>query len=103
MINAPQIVLDSLASDSVSYANLITINLGDAYGSGADTILYYTDYGHSISFAGNTFTPNNSLSELSGISRKASTGSDAVDIVFGITDEDIVSAISSERYINKPQ
>lgn len=39
MINAPQIVLDSLASDSVSYANLITINLGDAYGSGADTIL----------------------------------------------------------------
>ena len=102
MINAPQIVLDSLASDSVSYANLITINLGDAYGSGADTILHYTDYGHSISFAGNTFTPNNSLSELSGISRKASTGSDAVDIVFGITDEDIVSAISSERYINKP-
>ena len=102
MINAPQIVLDALKENNVSYANLVTINLGDAYGSGEDVMLYYTDYGHVISYNGNSYTPDNNLTEMSGISRKASTGSDSVDIVFSVTDESIIGAINSERYVNKP-
>lgn len=102
MINAPQEVLDALESGNVSYANLVSVNLGDAYDSGNDLVLHLTDHGHSISFGGNLYTPDNNLIELAGISRKASTGSDAVDIVFGITDENLIDAIHSERYINKP-
>ena len=102
MINAPQAVIDALGSGNFSYANLVTVNLGDAYNLGSDVILYLTDYGHSISFGGNTYTPDNNLIELEGISRKASTGSDAVDIVFSVTDENLIAVIRSERYVNKP-
>lgn len=102
MINAPQVVLDALESGNVSYANLVTVNLGDAYDTGTDVILHLTDYGHVISFGGNNYTPDNNLVELTGISRKASTGSDAVDIVFGVTNSNIIDVIRSERYINQP-
>ena len=102
MINAPLEVQEALQSDNLNYADLIEINLGDAYGSGIDVILYYTNYHHELSFGGNNYTPNNNLSEIDGISRKASTGSDKVEIVFSVTDEGIVDAIKSERYINKP-
>lgn len=102
MINAPQVVIDALKSGNFSYANLITINLGDAYGVGSDVTLYLTDYGHSISFNGNSYTPDHNLTEIEGISRKASTGSDKVDIVFSVTDEVLIDVIKSERYINQP-
>tara|TARA_R110000744_G_scaffold380568_1_gene503246 strand:- start:24352 stop:29736 length:5385 start_codon:yes stop_codon:yes gene_type:complete len=102
MINAPQLVIDALASGNFKYADLVSINLGDAYDTGFDVILYYTNYQSSISFGGNTYTPNHNVNELAGISRKASTGSDKVDIVFDITDESVIDAIRSERYINKP-
>ena len=102
MINAPQAILDTLESGNFSYANLVTINLGDAYGFGSDEILYLTDFGHEISFGGNLYTPDNNLSEIEGISRKASTGTDSVDIVFSVTDPQLINVIKSERYINKP-
>lgn len=102
MINAPLNVRNALTSGNFKSANLVTVNLGDAYDLGSDTILYLTDYHHAISFGGNTYTPDNNLTELAGISRKASTGSDALEIVFGITDPTLIDAIKSRRYINKP-
>lgn len=101
MINAPQIVIDTLNSDNFKYANIVTINLGDAYGDGNPITLYLTDCAHDIEFDGHTFTPDKNLVGIDGISRKASTGSDAVDIVFSITDEDLIEIIKTRRYINE--
>lgn len=101
MINAPQVVIDALKSKNFSYANLITINLGDAYDIGTDVILYLTDYAHPLSFGGNDYLIDHNLTEIDGISRKASTGSDKVDIVFSVTNENLIDVIKSERYINK--
>lgn len=101
MINAPQAVIDALNSDNFSYANLITVNLGDAYGTGDDVYLYMTDYAHQITFGGNIYTPNNYLTEIEGITRKATTGSDSVEVVFSINDPVLVAAINARRYINK--
>ena len=102
MINAPQVVIDALKSKNFSYANLITVNLGDAYDIGEDVILYLTDYGHTISFGGNDYLIDHNLTEIDGISRKASTGSDKVEIVFSVTNENLIDVIKSERYINQP-
>ena len=102
MINAPASIVSILESGNFNYANLVTVNLGDAYDTGFDIILYLTDFGHSLSIGGNTFISDNNLTELSGISRKASTGSDAVDVVFSVTDATLLATIKSERYINKP-
>ena len=102
MINAPLAVKNALLSGNFKYANLITINLGDAYNTGSDVILYYTDYVTSITHGGNTYTNNNSLKNLDGISRKASVGSDKLELSFPVADETIVEALRSERYINKP-
>jgi hypothetical protein len=100
--NAPVSIIQALESDDFEYANLIKINLGDAYDDGNNFILYYTDHRNELTYDGNTYTPNNHLTELEGISRKAETGSDKVDISFGVTDLDIIDAIRAERYINKP-
>ena len=43
MINAPQTVQDALTSGNFTYANFITINLGDVYNTASDLKLYYTD------------------------------------------------------------
>lgn len=102
MINAPSEILAELNSDEFKYANIVTINLGDAYGQGSDVMLYLTDCDHEVTYNGNVYTPDHNLTEIDGISRKASTGSDAVDIVFSVTDENLIAAIKSERYINKP-
>ena len=102
MINAPQSVIDKLVSGNFSYGDIISINLGDAYGTGEDVIINTTTYAHSLSFGGVNYSTDNNIREIDGISRKASTGSDKVDIVFDITDEAIIDAIKSERYINKP-
>ena len=101
MRNAPTAVVNALESGNFEYANLVTINLGDAYDTGTELVLYYTTFRHSLSLGGNTYSTDHSLSELAGISRKASTGSDKVKISFSITDETIVEAIRSERYVNK--
>lgn len=102
MINAPIAVVNALNSGSFSSANLITVNLGDAYDIGSPVTLYLTDYAHPITYGGNTFTPDNHLVELAGISRKATVGSDVVDIVFSVTDPTLIDVIRSERYINQP-
>ncbi len=102
MINPPIEVVDILRSGNFSFANLFTINLGDAYGLGGDYILYYTDHAFDIDIGGNTFTPNNALTKTSGISRKASTGSDSVELEFSVTDANLIGAINSRKYINKP-
>lgn len=101
MINAPQIVRDTLTSGNFKYANLVTVNLGDAYGNGQDEYLYLTDCSHTVTFSGNAYITNHNLKGIDGISRKASTGSDSVDISFSVTDENLIQAIKSERYINK--
>jgi len=102
MITPPIEIVDILRNGNFSFANLFTINLGDAYGLGADYILHYTDHAFDIDIGGNTFTPNNAITKASGISRKASTGSDSVEIEFSVTDANLIAAINSRRYINKP-
>ena len=102
MINAPQAVKDALTSGNFIYANLITINLGDVYGGGNDRILYYTDYHTSINLGGKNYTPNHNIVEIDGISRKASTGSDKLELSFSVTDPAIIQAIKTEKYVNKP-
>lgn len=102
MINAPQSIKDVLASNNFRSANLVTINLGDAYDTGSDLILYYTDWEHDLSINGNLYLSDHGVTELTGISRKASTGSDKVKIEFTVIDSVILEAIKSERYINKP-
>jgi hypothetical protein len=101
MINAPQAVKDALTSGNFTYANLITINLGDAYGTGVDNILYHTDYHTSITLGDNTYTPDHNIVEIDGISRKGSTGSDKLELSFSVTDPDVIAAIKTQRYINK--
>lgn len=102
MINAPSTVVDKLESGNFKYANLYKINLGDAYDTDSDLILYYTDYHHNLEFDGNVYTTDHNLVGSVGISRKASTGSDSVDLKFSVTSSTIIEAIKSERYINKP-
>lgn len=102
MITAPQTVLDALQDNNFEYANFIKVNLGDVYDTGPDLILYYTDYKHNLTTGGNTYLRDHSLVDIAGISRKASTGSDKLGISFSITDQTIVQAIKSERYVNKP-
>ena len=102
MINASQNIKDILASGSFEYANLVKVNLGDAYDYGYDHILYLTDFGHNIDHDGNTYVFDHNLTEMAGISRKASTGSDSVDLVFSVTNSTLIEAIESHRYINKP-
>ena len=102
MNNAPASIVALLESDNFEYANLVKVNLGDAYGLGVDFILYYSDHRNTLIYDGDTYTPNNHLTELDGISRKAETGSDKVDISFGVTDINLIDGIRAERYINKP-
>ena len=102
MINAPQAVKDALTSGNFIYANLITINLGDVYGTGSDSVIYYTDYHTSINLDNKTYTPNHNIVEIDGISRKASTGSDKLELSFSVTDPTIIQAIKTEKYVNKP-
>ncbi|MGL5392334.1 MAG: hypothetical protein ACRDA8_13345, partial [Shewanella sp.] len=95
MINAPQSVIDALESGNFQFANIVDVNLGDAYGDGKDLVLHLTDFGRSVSFNGTTYNHDNAMVEIDGITRKASTGSDKVDVVFSVTDETIVEAIVS--------
>ena len=101
MINAPQTVQDALTSGNFTYANFITINLGDVYNTASDLKLYYTDYHSAINIDGNTYTPDHNVVEIDGISRKASTGSDKLEISFSVTDPVIIQAIKTGRYVNK--
>lgn len=102
MINAPVAVQQALESGNFRSANIVKINLGDAYAQGSDEILYLTDSPHEFDFEGQTWTYDHALVGIEGISRKASRGSDKVSISFSVTDPNIVAAIRSERYINKP-
>lgn len=101
MITAPNSVLLALQSGSFEYADMYEINIGDAYATGNDTILRYTNCGWALTLQGQTYSPNHSVQKVEGISRKASTGSDEVDIDFAIADQITVAAINARRYANK--
>ncbi|MBY6104910.1 hypothetical protein KUW19_00240 [Ferrimonas balearica] len=104
MFNAPQSVKDALLSGAFRFADLVTVNLGDVYDSGNDLILYLTTAGHDVHHDGRRFASDNALVEISGISRKASSGQDKVDLVFSLADLDptVADAILTRRYVGKP-
>ena len=102
MINAPSSIRNTLVSGNFDYANLVKVNLGDVYGTTNDLILYYTDCTHDLIYGGDTYVSENALRGIEGISRKATTGSDKVDIPFFISDQVIIDAIKANTYVHKP-
>ena len=102
MINAPVNFVNALTSGNFTKADLIEINVGDAYDLGSDVIFYYTTCGHQLRYNSQDYSPLHGITGIEGIARKASTGSDKVDIKISITQETLIDAIKAERYVNKP-
>ncbi|MCL1038334.1 DUF3672 domain-containing protein [Shewanella submarina] len=103
MIKAPAEALEALKSGRFFYANLYTLNLGDAYGTGTDFVLYMTDAGHSVKHLGITYQNNKGLLQVDGIARKMEAGSDKIDFKFSATEKGIVDAVNTRAYMAKAQ